>query len=469
MIELGLQRISRLLAPTPLPWRAIHVAGTNGKGSVCAYISEMLNTYNRSRWRQTEGHPVIRHGRFTSPHIVDRWDCISLSQGDAMHVVDEAFFLETEGEVMKRNREMKIGASEFELLTATAFEVFTRNKLDIAVIETGMGGRLDATNIIGQLAPHEDGSSSVRPLPLVTAITKVGLDHQGFLGDTVEAIALEKAGIFKTGAPALWDESNKPSVIEVLQTEAKKKGCQVTTWANQDLHPNAQQKVGDGFNASASTKHAVENASVAFLAAWTALSAMGIVGGVPEQANARRELLDVLIKDLTTAPRRVRFPGRLEWIDVSPLVGSKIDPLLLDGAHNAQSAEVLAATVAELRTIKAKQTIWVIAASDTKDVKEILSPLLAPGDSVFAVEFGDVDGMPWVSPMKASSILSAAQHISPDLSTMRDYGTNILAALQAACSLREESLKSGTPANVVIAGSLYLVGDVHRLLRNAHT
>lgn len=79
MIELGLQRISRLLSQTHLPWRAIHVAGTNGKGSICVYISGMLEAYNNSSFRKINKRPAIRHGRFTSPHLVDRWDCISIT------------------------------------------------------------------------------------------------------------------------------------------------------------------------------------------------------------------------------------------------------------------------------------------------------------------------------------------------------------------------------------------------------
>ena len=130
MIELGLARISTLLRHTPQPWKAIHVAGTNGKGSICAYLSAMLNASG------------VRCGRFTSPHLIDRWDCITIND----ETVRESIFKDAESLVLGRNSTEKIGASEFELLTATAFEVFAKEKIEMGVIEVGLGGRLDATN-----------------------------------------------------------------------------------------------------------------------------------------------------------------------------------------------------------------------------------------------------------------------------------------------------------------------------------
>jgi len=106
MIELGLQRISRLLSKTHLPWRAIHVAGTNGKGSICVYISGMLEVYNDSPLRLAKKQPRIRHGRFTSPHLIDRWDCISINQKP----VSSALFHEIEKKVLQRNAREEINA-----------------------------------------------------------------------------------------------------------------------------------------------------------------------------------------------------------------------------------------------------------------------------------------------------------------------------------------------------------------------
>ncbi|KAK5256123.1 folylpolyglutamate synthase, partial [Exophiala xenobiotica] len=195
MIKLGLQRISALLNPlfttypNTLPWKAIHIAGTNGKGSIASLISTFLSN---------SGYSV---GRFTSPHLIDRWDCITLNQ----RVVERERFLAAEAKVRQRSESDNVGASEFELLTATAFELFTDAKVDVAVVECGLGGRLDATNVLRQ--------GDV----LVSVLAKVGLDHTEFLGDTVEKVAREKTGIFKAGVPVVVDGSNTPEVLDVVR------------------------------------------------------------------------------------------------------------------------------------------------------------------------------------------------------------------------------------------------------------
>ncbi len=149
MIDLGLARISQLLRYTPQTWKAVHVAGTNGKGSICAYLSAML---------QASG---ARCGRFTSPHLVDRWDCIAVDG----RPVSEALFREAEAVVRGRDSADRIGATSFELLTATAFEIFRRAGVDFGVVEVGLGGALDATNAMAHKA--------------VAVISKIGLDPPG--------------------------------------------------------------------------------------------------------------------------------------------------------------------------------------------------------------------------------------------------------------------------------------------------
>ncbi len=198
MITLGLQRITALLNPLfathpVLPWRAVHIAGTNGKGSVAALISIFL------------GHLGYRVGRFTSPHIIDRWDCITINRA----VVDRDKFLAVEKHFRERSTNGKIDASEFEILTATAFQLFTNEKVDVGVIECGLGGRQDATNVLR--------SRDV----ILSVLTKVGLDHVEDLGDTIEAITTEKAGIFKPFVPVVVDQSNEKAVFEAVTKRLK--------------------------------------------------------------------------------------------------------------------------------------------------------------------------------------------------------------------------------------------------------
>lgn len=468
MIELGLQRISRLLYNTPLKWRAIHVAGTNGKGSTCAYISAMLHAYDRSHYRIRRGHEPLRHGRFTSPHLVDRWDCITTScNSDGWAVpVSSDLFHEVEQSVLTQNQQNDIQATEFEVLTATAFDIFNKSELDIAVVEVGVGGRLDSTNIIGQPvvddtgAPKDVNMAEYRPPPLVTAIAKIGMDHQGLLGDTIEAIAHEKAGILKPGVPVVYDTSNEPSVLEVLRTVAKEKASPIVDRSAVKIPEMPQHWAA----------HTRQNMQVAFIATWTALASLGRI----ELSPPANEQEDPDVKDLRMAMLKAAeatvFPGRQEWVDISSLTGRK-DRVLLDGAHNPQSAHVLAQKVHEIRESSepcnattgemADPVTWVVAMSKGKPLTDFWKPLLQAGDNVFAVEFGPVDGMPWVQPTLASDILESAKGVVPDLSMVQGHGTDIIGALRAASDASERM----PGRKLVIAGSLYLVGDVHRLLR----
>lgn len=468
MIELGLQRISRLLYDTPLRWRAIHVAGTNGKGSTCAYISAMLQAYNCSDYRLKSGHNALRHGRFTSPHLVDRWDGISISceRGSQVEPVSSELFHTIEKSVLTRSQEENVQATEFELLTATAFEIFNQSHLDVAVIEVGVGGRLDSTNILGQPLFDDNGSprsvdvAEHRPAPLVSAIAKIGMDHQGLLGDTIEAIAREKAGIIKPGVPLVFDSSNELRVQSVLESIARQKESPVIN-SNTVNFPDIAQ----GW-----AVHTRQNMGVAFLATWTALTSLGRIASSASSSEECANQLRNLQSTMFNAAAHTVFPGRQEWIDISSLTGRQ-GPALLDGAHNPQSANVLAEKVRELRLPTdtgsnemchgGDPVTWVVAVSMGKPLKEFWEPLLRAGDNVFAVEFGPVDGMPWVQPTPASEVADSARAVAPALGTTHSYGRDIAGALRAASA----SSKMAAGSNLVIAGSLYLVGDVHRLLR----
>ncbi|KAK1069672.1 folylpolyglutamate synthase [Friedmanniomyces endolithicus] len=480
MIELGLQRISHLLAETPLPWRAIHVAGTNGKGSICAYVSSMLETYNQSEWRTSTGLRALKHARFTSPHLIDRWDCITLDQ----QVVASKLFSRIERAVHRRNEVEAIKASEFELLTATAFEIFTHENVDVAVVEVGLGGRLDATNVIGQAS---DSSSQVervmvsacRAPPLVTAIARIGLDHQALLGNTLREIASQKAGIMKPGVPVIYDLSNVDEVKTELHVRANLN--RVVTWTDPELPTRFLDSdlkhafFADGLATaptipdptSRTPDHIRRNMSVAFRAAWTALQRLNRIpsGYNHLQPNELTTLGDLATSMVRNASQHARVPGRLQSLSIETLTGRTRD-ILLDGAHNAQSAEVLATEVDKLRASHQQQAshssvTWVLACSSTKDVSEMLRILLRPGDKVFAVEFGSVDGMPWVEPLGSEKIVEAVESVPAMTGQVEAVacGRDVLAALQKASDAAE-----GGP--MVVAGSLYLVGDVLRLLRD---
>lgn len=397
MIQLGLARITQLLQSRPQPWKAIHVAGTNGKGSTCAYIAALL---------RASGHSC---GVFNSPHFIDRWDCITINNKP----VSEKIFLETERLVKERDERKQIGASEFELLTATAFEIMTREKVEFGIIECGMGGALDATNAVKNKA--------------VTVITKIGLDHQSILGNTIEEITVQKAGILRRNVPCVIDCSNKLSVL------ASVRKCSVAVLAPMKPTDTNQvaKMVGEGFE-----HHQIQNIATAMSAFRHAVLTVGTPSAIS-------------LPEILAAIRETRIPGRLQRIDRN---GTK---MLLDGAHNVQSAQVLAKYVDKHLRTDGQPVTWVLAASEGKDVSGILEVLLKPNDLVTAVQFGPVDGMPWVRPKDPKEILAAAEACRAN--TFESEGDIGQVALETAPS-------KGGP--VVVAGSLYLVSDLLRHMRS---
>ena len=405
MIDLGLARVSRLLQQTPQTWRAIHVAGTNGKGSICAYLSAMLHASGKSV------------ARFTSPHLIDRWDCITINE----QPVSETAFRDTERIVLKRNEDGGIQATEFELLTATAFEILNRAKVDFGVIEVGLGGRLDATNVLKQKA--------------VTVITKIGLDHQSFLGNSLEEIALQKAGIMRKGVKCVVDDSNPPSVLRVIQEHAREVGADV-------VFPDTTSSLISSLSEQGFEPHQARNLACAHQAFRLAC---------PNQDTSIEHFLPII--------KQVQWPGRLQLLDINKVTG-RTNPVLLDGAHNVQSAEVLAEYVNKHLQSGGRNVTWVLAASEGKDLSGILSLLLQPGDSVGAVRFGPVDGMPWVKAADPEGILQLAMRYGADASKFREGDGDLKSALDLATAIA-----AGGP--IVIAGSLYLVSDTLRLVRQA--
>lgn len=410
MINLGLARIARLLEHTPLPWKAIHVAGTNGKGSVCAYASAMLKAAN------------VHAGRFTSPHLIDRWDCITIDE----QVVDERQFRRVEEEVKYRNHEHNIQASEFELLTATAFTVFTREKVDLAVVEVGLGGKEDATNIIQS--------------PLATVITNISIDHQSFLGDTLEEIAAHKAGIMKPGAPCFVDGTNSSNVLDVIRRTSEQTQTGANAMIPQDREEH-QRQVWKSLPMDQFLPHQRTHVALAFAAVDAAL-------------HTTRNSQEIL--DLIPAVQETSWPGRLQAVSIQGLTGRK-EPILLDGSHNAQAARVLGSYVDHRLRQKDRSVTWVIAVSLGKDIPGLLSHLVKPEDRVVATRFGPVDGMPWVQPVDPDSVLSVARDLGVQQEKLKG-SSSVLEALKIAVKMSD-----GAP--MVIAGSLYLVSDVLRSLR----
>ncbi|KAL9596419.1 MAG: hypothetical protein Q9219_005803 [cf. Caloplaca sp. 3 TL-2023] len=365
----------------------------------------------------------VRTGRFTSPHLIDRWDCITIDE----HVIDENKFHQKEKVIKDRNLDWNVKASEFEILTATAFELFGQEKVEVGVVEVGMGGQQDATNIVRN--------------PLATVITKIGKDHQSLLGNTIEEIATHKAGIMKRGVPCIVDATNDPNVLRIFEAIAQRAGSHPLVHVSDDLGPESATLL-PVFIEHELERHQRINLSLAYLASKFVLQQRSSMTHLPA-------LLD--------AARKTVWPGRLQFLSITVLTGRQ-KPVLLDGAHNAQSARVLGSFVNKRIRKRGHPVTWVVAISVGKGLQELLSPLCQPQDNIVAVKYGTVEGMPWVSPTDPHTILETATSLGLS-GSIHDAGRDILGALKFATRIAATD-------PVVICGSLYLVADVLRLARD---
>ncbi|KAF2793562.1 Mur ligase, partial [Melanomma pulvis-pyrius CBS 109.77] len=425
MIQPGLERIGLLLKDVHFPWKAIHVAGTNGKGSICAYASTLLS------------RRAIRCGRFTSPHVIDRWDCIAIND----KTVDEAKFRTVEKHFLSLNQRENIGASEFEVLTATAFQLFNDEKVEVGVVEVGMGGRLDATNILNN--------------QVVSVISKIAREHQNFLGNTLEEIAHHKAGILRPNVPYVVNPINEWNVHDVISQYAKEIGAGPLIHGDtEDLQRHLYASVYWHKFAGALEAFRRDNAVLAYLAVVEALKSMG------QSTQKVREMLPGI--------RNKQFPGRFQSLTVDAVFGEHHRVILVDGAHNTDAALALKEHVGhnlrisnsnlekQNRISRDRPVTWVVAMSDGKDALDYLSVLLEPGDNIVTTSFGPVDGMPWVKPMNSNDLLQVARKACPGITGLSIPVDGPFRALCAAKYLTDHD----NP--IVVTGSLYLVGDLLR-------
>lgn len=335
-VNLGLERIESLLTHFDNPHLKvpiIHVAGTNGKGSVCAYLSAVLTK---------AGYQV---GRYTSPHLVQWNERICLNEKSIS--TEKLTTLITS--VLNITKSESITLTQFEVITAVAWLYFAQNKVDIAVIEVGLGGRLDATNIV--------------PDPLVTVITSISYDHWQVLGPNLSDIAREKAGILKTGCAAIIGELPIEAEI-VVKTQIEELNCPALwvkpatrireNWAQWGEMTYPLPLLGDV---------QLMNSALA-VATLTVLQEKGW--------NISEDFISSGISCTF-------WPGRLEWLTWQN------KPILIDGAHNQASAQVLRTYVDTLK----KPVHWVIGMLATKDHQEIFKALLRPGDMLTLVPVPD--------------------------------------------------------------------------------
>ena len=488
-IKFGLDNISRLMSALDNPHRSflsVHVAGTNGKGSTSAIIASIL---------KTAGFKV---GLFTSPHIISFTERIrvngeEITESEVVSLAEEirtriedtpSLTLPPRGGGQGWGGEVKLNPTFFEVVTAMALLYFKRKKVDIAVIEVGMGGRLDATNII---------------TPEISIITNISYDHKEFLGDTLKEIAHEKAGIIKKGVPvvASYQESE---AMKVIEQKAIEKNSELYIYGrdfSSVLKRNDSSGIcfdyssGDSFAINnlvlpLAGEHQMQNASVAIKAVELLSEKLTSDFSFPT-SNKNLHLYsspsptppikggeEVVMppvegegdyRFLNTTPHHfvrkgledVRWPGRLEIIKEDP-------PILIDGAHNPAAAMALSEALKKNFLGENKRIILVLGIMGDKDARGIMEPLLPlASEIIFTAPAYSRSASPEKLAGIAASLGFFDVRIAP---TMKDA---VEMATEIGLSDKRQGLgnlpHNPSPAPLIlITGSFYTIGEAKEVL-----
>ncbi|KAI7872807.1 Mur ligase [Spinellus fusiger] len=429
-MDFGLARINNLLEALGNPHdrlRVFHVAGTNGKGSVCAYISSVLH------------HHSLAVGRFNSPHLLEPRDSIQVGGKP----VSQELYLSGAKHIQKVDDEKSIKATSFELQVALALWIFDQHNVDVAVIEVGMGGLLDATNVFSK--------------PLISIITPIGWDHANMLGGTLLSIAEAKAGIMKKGCPVVVG-GQEDDVLKVLLERAKEVNAPFR------VAKPAERKEEEGLTIQSNTEtwHVNYNYTIPLNGDYQRTNSAIAVTALDWISHSKLIPGFILDKDLLKeGMKRTSWPGRLDWVtcishpSLSELSG-KLPQLLVDGAHNPPATVALREYVDDYCSRHGvSNVLWVLGATLGKDIDVMLKALLKPNDLIYAVPFSQPEGMPWISCVSSSVITEHAQSLGIDAEECSSL-------LEAIAKVSEKAYHKDSI--VVLCGSLYLVADFYRLL-----
>jgi dihydrofolate synthase / folylpolyglutamate synthase len=412
-IDLGLERMHRLLERLDHPERklppVIHVAGTNGKGSTIAYLRAILEAAG------------LRVHVYTSPSLVRINESYRLGRSGGGVLVEDNELRGALEHCERANAGQPI--TIFEIETAVAFCLFAQHPADVVLLEVGLGGRLDATNVI-------DG-------PLASVIAPVSMDHTEFLGDTLMAIAREKAAIIKRDVPAICAEQ-APEAMAVIQQYARRMRAPLST-AGQEWHVNVERgrlvyQDDRGLMDLAAPRlfgrHQFDNAGLA-IATLRALNAFKIEPSAFEAGIVNAE-----------------WPARMQRLASGALV-DQAPPgceIWLDGGHNAEGGRVAAAALGDLEERVSRPLVVIVGMMANKDAGAFLANFAGLTRHIIAVQIPDRDNT-----MPPDRLADAARHLGMRVET----AAGVEAALRSLTRLAYE-----VPPRILITGSLYLAGHV---------
>jgi len=395
-IKFGLENIRAIvdsLGHPELAYETVHIAGTNGKGSVAAMVDSALRRAGRRSERYTSPHLIDLRERFVVDGAPVAADALDEAIGDVRRRID----------ALRHAGTLQVQPTFFEVTTAVAFELFRRAAVDVAVVEVGLGGRLDATNVVS---------------PQVTAITSIAFDHEQYLGSTIREIALEKAGIIKPGVPVVAGPMSSEA-LDAIAEVARERGaslvraCDGVEWTTVLRTPTRDY---GRVELALRGEHQIANAVVAVL--------------VLEQLNVPAV---AIVEGLT----HVSWPGRL---DVRRLADGR--EAILDAAHNPAGARALASY---LKTLPGSPPPLVFAAMRDKDIDGMLRELVP---AIGALVLTRASTRRAADP---DALAERARVLAPALDVKAI--PSLPAALDAAWQISPR---------IVVAGSIFLLGDVLR-------
>jgi len=397
--KFGLERIKevlRLLGNPQDDFKSVHLAGTNGKGSVTEMVSSIL---------QEAG---FRTGRYTSPHLDDFRERIEV---DGAPITKEELnsLVERTKPLIPAVEKKASHPTFFEVTTAIAFKYFSERKVDYAVVEVGLGGRLDATNVIA---------------PEMSIITNIGLEHTDILGKTIGAIAHEKGGIIKPGIPVVTAE-RKREALEVFENICRERGAElILVYKNAVIRNVRCDLTGCAFNLRTKVRnydklkvpllgeHQIENAALSVLAA---------------------EQLGIEEKYIRSGLQKAKWPGRLEIIQKKPL-------LVMDSAHNPPAMRILRNS---LKLFRYDKLILVIGVMKDKTIGDILREIAPAADYII---------------INKPNLERAAQ---PEviMNEAKKYGKQVKIVEDVKASVKYAKSLAGKKDMVLVTGSIYMLSE----------